>query len=90
MPNPIVIGLGWYTEEQWPEYLRLMEDDVDEVHAVWLKKALDLEKMMKKEGFVVVRVPVDLGEFELWCKARQRKKDGASRAEYVQRKSNQK
>jgi hypothetical protein len=60
------------------------------VHAVWLKKALDLEKMIKKEGFEVVRVPVDLNEFELWCKTRQRKRDGASRAQYVQGKSNQK
>jgi hypothetical protein len=61
-----------------------MEDDVDKVHAVWLQKALDLERDLKKKGIEVVRVPVDLIDFDLWCKTHQRKRDGASRAVYVQ------
>jgi hypothetical protein len=51
------------------------------------KKALDLEKKMKKEGIEIVRVPIDLSAFDLWCKMHKRKPDGASRAEYVGEKT---
>jgi hypothetical protein len=78
-----IAGLGWYTKEQWPEYRRLMEDDVDETHEVWLAKALRFESKMKKEGIEIVRVPVDLTEFDFWCSVHKKKRDGAARSEYV-------
>ena len=87
MPTHVIAGIGWYTKEQWPEYIRLMEGDIDETHEAWYKKALELEKKMEKEGIEIVRVPIDLSAFDLWCKMHKRKPDGASRAEYVGEKT---
>jgi len=81
-------GLGWYSKEQWPEYLRLMEDEVDQTYEAWFQKALRLEKEMTKKGVEIVRVPVDLVDFELWCATRKKKREGAARAEYVREKLN--
>jgi hypothetical protein len=90
MKNPrATAGLGWYSKEQWPEYLRMMEDDeLNCTHEEWLKKALDVERQMKKQGVEIVRVPVDLSDFYLWCSVRSKKRDGTARAEYVRDKIN--
>ena len=29
MPQRLIVGIGWYEKSQWPEYRRIMVDDVD-------------------------------------------------------------
>lgn len=54
MKKPTAIaGFAWYEKEQWPECPRLMEDEVDNTYEEWLRKALNLEATMKKDGYKV-------------------------------------
>lgn len=82
MPE-VVSAIGWYEESQWPEYVRLMVDNKEPSYADWRQKALALEEEMKGQGLQVRRVPVDLSEFELWCKVRKRRRDAHARSEFV-------
>jgi len=91
MNNPkVTAGLGWYSHEQWPEYRRLMEDEVDETHGEWLEKALRFEREMQQKGVEIVRVPVNLADFDFWCTVHKKKRDGTARSEYVRDKINRK
>jgi hypothetical protein len=78
------VGVAWFAEEQWPRYRQLMTDDTDELYADWRKKAQETFDRLKKEGVRVRKVPIDLTEFELWCRASQKPFTGASRAAYAQ------
>jgi hypothetical protein len=90
MTQRVIAGVGWYSKDQWPEYRRLMADEVDETHEAWLEKALKAEKELRKKGVEIERVPVDLADFDLWCTTHKRKRDGAARAAYVCEKINRK
>lgn len=79
----ILLGIGWFAPRQWPEVQRTMEDKSGETYAQWLAHALDLEKKLKEEGFEVVRHPLDLGDFEIWCTRKGRKRNAAARSEYT-------
>lgn len=79
----ILLGIGWFAAEQWPEVQRTMEDKNSETYAQWLTHALDLEERLNKEGFEVVRYPVDIGDFEIWCRRKGKTRNAAARSEYV-------
>jgi hypothetical protein len=61
-----------------------MVDEIDEHYSDWKRKAEQTFERLKKEGVRVRKVPVDLSEFELWCRAAKKPFDSASRASYVQ------
>jgi len=52
----------------------------------WKKETKKLEKEMKKNGDDVVRLPLDLNDFQLWCRTNEKAKDGPARAEYLANK----
>jgi hypothetical protein len=83
MNTIIEVGIAWFSEEQWPAYQRLMTDETDESYLDWKRKAGEFFTRMKKEGVRVRKVPVDVMEFELWCRASKRPFVAASRAAYV-------
>lgn len=87
MPQRLIVGIGWYEKSQWPEYRRIMVDDVDENHADWLRQAEATERKLRKAGAEPVRVAIDLGDFELWCRTKGRACDASARAEYVAEKT---
>jgi hypothetical protein len=89
MSTRVVAGIAWFSEEQWPEYCRVMEDYVDETYEHWLRTAEQAERTCQKAGAVAVRVPIDLVEFELWCLTRKRKKDADARSAYAAEKVSQ-
>ena len=82
--NSVEIGIAWFAEEQWPRYRTLMVDDTDELYSEWKRKAEAALESLQKEGVRARKVPVDLSEFELWCRASKKPFDSASRALYVQ------
>ncbi len=80
-----ILGIGWYRKEQW-EHLRSIAPDRDRLEATWEEWAEVAEKKMielMKAGHQVQKVPVDVAEFELWCRAKKRLCDGAARSEYI-------
>ena len=79
----VLVGIAWFTSEQWPEVQRTMTDKSDETYAAWLAHAEDLESKLKKEGADVARMPMDLGDFEIWCLRKGKKHDAAARSTYV-------
>ncbi|HWA24106.1 MAG TPA: hypothetical protein VG734_00420 [Lacunisphaera sp.] len=84
--NRVLVGIAWFTAEQWPEVQRIMDDKATESFAEWQKNAADLKIRLKKEGVDFTPVPIDLGDFQIWCHRHQRKHDAASRAAYVTEK----
>ena len=78
----LLIGIAWFTSEQWPEVQRSMVDKSDETYSEWLSHAEDLEAKLKKEGQDVARVPMDIGDFEIWCIRKGKKRDASARSEY--------
>jgi hypothetical protein len=56
-----IVGIAWYTPEQW-ERLKLLADDaetLDDTHKDWLKNATGHVRGLKRQGFQVVKVPLD-------------------------------
>jgi hypothetical protein len=80
-----ILGIGWYRKEQW-DYLRSIAPDRDKLEATWEGWAEFAEKKMielMKDGHQVQKVPIDVTEFELWCRSKRRPCDSAARAAYV-------
>jgi hypothetical protein len=79
------IGIGWYRKEQW-DYLRSISSDRDVLETTWeeweeLAETRMIELM--KAGHEVQKVTVDVAEFDLWCRTKNRPCDGAARSEYI-------
>ena len=80
-----VVGIGWYKKEQWDELRRVsvdrgtLEPTWEEWAAVAEQRMIDLMRL----GTNVQKVPVDVGELVLWCRAQNRPVDGEARATYV-------
>jgi polyphosphate kinase 2 (PPK2 family) len=81
--NQVKITIAWFTSEQWPEVQRIMADKATESYKQWLRHARELETRLTKEGIDFARHPMDLADFQFWCKRKGRKLDAASRAAYV-------
>ena len=79
----VLIGIAWFTPEQWPEVQLSMVDKSDETYSEWLAHATDLEAKLKKEGADVAHVPIDIGDFEIWCIRKGKKRDASARSEYA-------
>jgi hypothetical protein len=80
-----IAGIGWYRKDQW-EHLRRISADQDQLEATWEEWTENAERMLiklMKEGCMPQKVPIDVSELELWCRARNRPCDGAARSEYV-------
>jgi trans-aconitate methyltransferase len=83
-----IIGVAWYTPEQW-ERLRSLAadaDTLDDTHQDWLKNATDLVQWLKKQGFRVVKVPLDIDEWVAWCQKNGKALDGTARSEFTSQK----
>lgn len=79
----VVTALGWYTEQQWPDYCRIMEDGPHDSYADWLIQSQDLEGDLKNSGAEVVRIPINLAEFKQWCDSHGKRRDANARSEFV-------
>ncbi|MDO8544888.1 MAG: hypothetical protein Q7S40_30960 [Opitutaceae bacterium] len=82
-----IMGIGWYKKEHW-EHLKRISVDQDTLEHTWDEWAENAEQKMVqliKDGHNVQKVPVDVLELELWCRARGKPCDGAARAEYITR-----
>jgi hypothetical protein len=79
------IGLAWYSREAW-ERLRAIADDreqLDESFEEWERGALQAIRELASVGRQVLKVPIDVEAYAMWCRERGCRLDSASRAEYV-------
>jgi hypothetical protein len=79
------IGLAWYSREAW-ERLRAIADDreqLDDTFEEWERGALQAIRDLVSVGRQVLKVPIDVEAYAIWCRERGCRLDSASRAEYV-------
>ena len=86
MTPEILIGVGWYSEDQWT-MLKLVADDRDSLdtnYEQWEAGVQEaLEQLRKQPGVKTVEVPVDVEALRQWCRERGKPLDRSSRAEYA-------
>lgn len=81
----VVLYMGWYRREQWTRWKATaadgekFEDSFDEWESTAKKQLHDL----RCNNYVVRIVELELDAVREWCEARQRKLNGAARAEYA-------
>lgn len=84
----ILIKLAYYKKRDWDRFLSLI-DDKESVENSWhdWNRAFEAAKTgLKKQGFEVIEVVVDLDELTEYCKIRGIKNDGRARSQFVQAK----
>lgn len=80
-----LIGIGWYKKEQWDD-LRRVSVDREILENTWEEWATVAERRMidlMRLGSNVQKVPVDVDDLVLWCRAQYRPVDADARATYV-------
>ncbi|NOT49550.1 MAG: hypothetical protein HOP17_17640 [Acidobacteria bacterium] len=84
-PETIVVGIGWYSREQYDTLLEI-SDDVDELEPTYEEWAAAAEKAFQNSvtaGISMERVPVDVEKLLSWCSERGLPVDGKARSQYV-------
>ena len=80
-----VIGLAWYSSQQW-EQLRSLSADPDQLEETW-EDWRDLAESkieeLRRLGLEVEKVAVDVDRLAKWCEEEGRLVDGASRSAYA-------
>jgi hypothetical protein len=84
----VVIGVTWYTPEQFARMKAVADDAdaLDDTHADWLENAKRQVEWMKKDGFEVVEIPIDVAEWVAWCRENGHVLNGEARSEFVSQK----
>lgn len=80
-----VIGLAWYSSEQW-DRLRSLSSDPDQLEeewGEWRELAESKFREMQRLGLEVEKVAVDVDRLARWCEKEGRPVDGASRSAYA-------
>ena len=88
MRRGVVVGVTWYTPEQFARMKSVADDAdaLDDTHEDWLKNAMRQVQWLKKDGFHVVEVPIDIDEWVAWCRENGHELNGEARSEYVSQK----
>ncbi len=84
-----VIGLAWYTPEEWAALHRVRADkgSLHASHAAWEADATRQLHDLREQGFHVVPVPIKVAELVAWCKTHNRRIDGGACSEFTSRKA---
>lgn len=64
-----VVGLGWYSEDQWQE-LKAIADDASTLHETygeWVLEATRTLNTLRADGVNIRKVMVDVRELREWC-----------------------
>jgi isopentenyl diphosphate isomerase/L-lactate dehydrogenase-like FMN-dependent dehydrogenase len=83
--NTQVIGLGWYSREQWEALTKVVPDrsELDDTYEAWEAQATDALQTLAAQGARPVKVQVDVQELVAWCRSKDRPVNGESRADFV-------
>jgi len=81
----LVLGVGWYRENQWPILLQHVpvQEDLHRTYAEWLEEANERMDELVQAGIQAVKIPVDVHEMIRWCRDQGVALDGKGRSAYV-------
>ncbi len=76
-----VLGVGWYTREEYERLLELANDrdDLEDTYEEWQATAEKMMVQLSRPGVLPRKVHINVEELTAWCKAHNRPIDGASR-----------
>lgn len=85
----VIIGVTWYTPEQFTRMKSVAEDadGLDDTYNDWLKNASAHVRRLRKDGYQVVKVPMDVDEWVVWCQQHGKTLTGPSRSQYTSHKA---
>jgi hypothetical protein len=83
--NALVIGLGWYSREQWEALTKAVPDrsELDDTYEEWEAQATEALQTLAAEGVQPVKVQVDVADLVAWCQSMGRPANGEARADFV-------
>jgi len=86
MPKTMIIGVGWYSADQWA-MLKLAADDpetLDPTYEQWCAGAEKaLQQLKSQPGVRPVKVSVDVQVLRQWCRDHGKRLDGGARAQFI-------
>lgn len=80
-----VVGIAWYRPEEW-DLLKACADDpeaLEDTHEQWLASASKAISQLMEQGIIARKVYLNLGDWLEWCEKNNKRKDSASRSEFV-------
>ena len=85
------VAIAWYAED---EYVKFMESSLDpktwcNEYESWKDSAQSTLQKLTLEGYIVVKSPMILDDFNRWCDESGSKNDGEGRSSYAAWKLNQ-
>lgn len=83
MKKESIVGIAWFSENDWEEWKSISEDEIEENYEDWLTDALLSKSKLENEGIIVKQVNITPNNFKIWCKKKFKKLDSASRSQYV-------
>lgn len=83
MNEKIMYGIAWFKEEDWEEWKKISEDEMEDKYDSWLTEALIAKSEYEKEGYIVKQVTITPNNFKNWCMKNFKKLDSSSRSQYV-------
>jgi hypothetical protein len=83
--GPVPVGIAWYRPWEWQRLRELAPDPgvMLDTHAEWLEVASKHLADMKQQGFLVVKVDIDVEELAAWCRQRGLPMNGAARSKFT-------
>lgn len=83
--NANVIGMAWYTPENYPILLKVFEDaeKFPITYESWLAKAEAGRKSLEVAGTRIIRVDLNPENFLTWCRVNNLKVDSKARMRFV-------
>ncbi|MGE3923383.1 MAG: hypothetical protein AB7G13_10670 [Lautropia sp.] len=85
-PTPTrLVGIAWYRMDRYARAIEAFSDGIafPKTHAAWRQKAVRMERELKRQGSVPVRIEIDPDAFVAWCAARGLAPDSVARNRFI-------
>lgn len=84
----IVLGVAWYTEEQWARVKASAVDpeNLEPTYPEWVKMAEDAMREIRRGVRNPIKIQIDAGELAAWCLMHGKPNDSSARAEFASHK----
>ncbi|TMV85852.1 hypothetical protein FGG78_20425 [Thioclava sp. BHET1] len=84
-PTEVPIGIIWFREADYAAARNAMVDKttLPPSYVTWKRAAVLAEGKLKSQGKSVLRVPLELTAFRLWCERHNLKTDANARSHYA-------
>lgn len=83
MQNNSLIGIAWFDENDWEEWKKISDDEIEDKYEDWLIEATLVKSKYEAEGYMIKEVKITPDRFKIWCRKNNKKLDSSSRSEYV-------